>query len=216
VGNAVVGIPTTVTAQFGVIAPNGPNLTATLTVDGQVVETIPIERPANDPRAVETTFEHTFTTAGTTTVAVNGRAVMVIVNQPTANLTIDQVVVEQPTIQAGETVSVIATVRNDGTGEGTMTLEFEAFDEVVDHQNVTVPPDQVRSATFTQRIDAPGTYTLRVNGQAVTVEVLGDAENRGTPVGPTESSGPGFGIVLGLLAFVVFTSLLMRRRQAGK
>lgn len=204
-----------VRARFRNLDGRGPTLTANMTVDSEVVASKRVEIPANG--TAEVTFEHTFSSTGMRTIAINGQTETVTVTPPTANLTIDQTTVDRSSLPAGETVTLIATVRNEGTAEGNMTLELEAFGETVERKEVTVQPGQVRSVKFSQQFATPGTHTLEVNGHAVTVEVTeadGDSDSHATfsADDSTETAGPGFGILAALFVLAVLLVLFARRR----
>lgn len=215
VGDAVAGLPTTVTAEFRDVGRYGGSLDATMSVADEQVGTKRVAIPADG--TVEVTFEHTFESVGTRSIDVNGRTATVTVQPATANLTVDRLVVDRPSIRAGETATVVATVRNHGTVEGTTTLELEAFGDVVGRETVTVAAGEGRSVTFDQQFAAPGTYTLRVNGHEATVEVAAattDPERESPPTtGESDGAGgPDVGFPLAVLALTVLAALAALRR----
>lgn len=201
------------TARFENVARPGSNLTTTMKVDGEVVASKVVTPPTGGNGTAQVTFEYTFTSPGERNVTVNNRTVRVAVERPTANLTLDRVSVDRQSIRPGESVTVTAAVRNDGTAEGNRTLELEAFGEPVARETVTVSPGQVRSVTFDQRFTAAGDYTLRVNGTPVEVEVASASSPSSTALSSdlvdTNLVAPG--ILAVIVTFVALGAVLFRR-----
>ncbi|OAQ51920.1 hypothetical protein HTG_14810 [Natrinema mahii] len=80
--------------------------------------------------------------------------------------------VSSTTVEAGETVTVNATYRNDGDGWGTETARLTVDGTVVDQRMVTLSPGEKQTVSFERRMEWPGTYEVGIEGigqQSVTV-----------------------------------------------
>ncbi|WP_455448956.1 CARDB domain-containing protein [Natrinema thermotolerans] len=80
--------------------------------------------------------------------------------------------VSSTTVEAGETVTVNATYRNDGDGWGTETARLMVDGTVVDRRTVALSSAEERTVSFERRMEWPGTYEIGIEGvgyQSVTV-----------------------------------------------
>ncbi|AGB30266.1 hypothetical protein C488_05152 [Natrinema pellirubrum DSM 15624] len=80
--------------------------------------------------------------------------------------------VSSTTVEAGETVTVNATYRNDGDGWGTETARLTVDGTVVDRRTVALSSGEERTVSFERRMEWPGTYEVGIEGvgyQSVTV-----------------------------------------------
>lgn len=145
-------------------------------------------------------------------------------------------------VPAGGSVTVSATVTNAGTANGTMRVPLTVGDTVRDTATVSLAPGASTTVELTATVDSAGTADLAVNGtDAGSVTVAGDetATSTDADVGqdaadstpfpeatatpfptplpdrtPTASAdGPGPGPAVTLLAVVVATLALVRRRR---
>lgn len=144
--------------------------------------------------------------------------------------------VSQTTVETGETVTVNATLATDGTRAANDTIDLRVDDVSVRNETLSVPAEGNRTVTMAHTFDDPGKYALAVDNESVgpvTVESDG-ATPTGTPDGSdettatadgetstspgtspteqtTEGSGPGFGVVVTVLAGLAAALLALRR-----
>ena len=145
------------------------------------------------------------------------------------------------TVDPGEAFTASVTLRNDGGSAGDVELTLAADGDTLATQTVTVAPEEQTQVDLTGSIDQAGTYDITVNGNSIgTLEVVEEGE-AGTPEGtatpgpgeePGEESGegtpaaegtptpetdgvfgPGFGIIVALLALLGASLIALRRRQ---
>ena len=118
------------------------------------------------------------------------------VTAPAPELSLDRVSLNRSEIHLGEVVNVTATVRNNGTAEGTMTVPVTLNGTTVGTKNVTVGTGSVETVSFVTRPDTIGTQTLTVGStMAGTLNVQadtgpGDDTKETTPVA-TVTATPG-------------------------
>ncbi|ELZ18299.1 hypothetical protein C478_01535 [Natrinema thermotolerans DSM 11552] len=80
--------------------------------------------------------------------------------------------VSPTTVEAGETVTVNATYRNDGDGWGVETARLTVDGTVVDQRTVALSSGEKQTVSFERRMEWPGTYEVGIEGvgyQSVTV-----------------------------------------------
>lgn len=111
---------------------------------------------------------------GNQRIGVGGVHTNVTVRERQPETAVESVRLDESTIEAGGTATVIATVTNTGNAPGQHTATFHVFDEEVDRKTVTVEPGETRTVRFTQRFDAPGNYTVGVGDGEATVRVTGE------------------------------------------
>jgi S-layer protein (TIGR01567 family) len=75
------------------------------------------------------------------------------------------------TANAGQRVTVTASVQNTGEESDTSTLELRVNDEVVDSREVTLEPGENATQTFTYTPRDPGVYRISLDGQSETINV---------------------------------------------
>jgi len=76
-------------------------------------------------------------------------------------------------VEAGETVTVNATYRNNGDGWGTETARLTVDRTVVDRRTIALSSGEEETVSFERRMEWPGTYDVGIEGlghQSVTVE----------------------------------------------
>jgi PGF-pre-PGF domain-containing protein len=128
----------------------------------------------------------------------------------------------------GDTVTVSATISNDGTAGGNYTASLFVDGDRVDETTVTVPAGESRTVSFDVSFDEAGSYDVRVGNETAgtlavstvtttTTEDGGPAGNQSTTEITTTVEEPtGFsmltlGAVLVVLAVVVGLFMLARR-----
>jgi len=160
-----------------------------LRVDGETVETRNVTVGAESSKTV--TFTRTFASPDAFDVAVNGLgAGTLTVEERPANLSVRSVTLDRERIGAGESVTVRATVANDGSRNGTLRIEFTVNGSVVDTRNVTVPPEGSQTVNVTQAFEEAGTFSIAANG--VEAGTLTVAPSTSTVTGsPTTEPSPG-------------------------
>ncbi|WP_226039566.1 CARDB domain-containing protein [Natrinema sp. DC36] len=81
--------------------------------------------------------------------------------------------VSSTNVEAGETVTVNATYRNNGDGWGTETARLTVDGTVVDRRTIALSSGEEETVSFERRMEWPGTYDVGIEGighQSVTVE----------------------------------------------
>ncbi|PSQ57569.1 MAG: hypothetical protein BRD23_08385, partial [Halobacteriales archaeon SW_9_67_25] len=164
-----------------------------------------------------------------------------LIGTDAADISIASGELDQTSVQVGETFTTSVTVRNDGGTSSDVTLALEANGQSLTTETVSIAAGDETSVDLSASIDQAGTYDITVNGSPVgTLEVAGpegEVPDEGTPTTDSESAGesddgtpsagatptpetdgvfgPGFGVIVALLAVLV-ASLLAVRRRAGE
>lgn len=137
--------------------------------------------------------------------------------RPEFEITRSDVDVEVATVE--ETVTIDVFVENTGGTEGTYVADLLLNEEVVDSKESVIAEGGEALFDFERAFDQPGTYEVQVNEQQITqIEVTEDetveAETGSDGSEPDNSTdgedettssdgtGPGFGVLVGLLAVV--------------
>ncbi|WP_424001292.1 peptidase [Haloarcula salina] len=167
-------------------------------------------------------LSHTFTDPGRYEVSVDGERVTVVVTDP-GQATVTEVAVSSLTVRQGESVTVTATVANDGDVPAAATVVFTQNETAVAQHQVSLAPRTTTRVTQPVTLSRPGTVSLsagngRDAGPSVDVTVTpATAEPTRTPAPTTtverttNGRGDGFTVALALLA-VAAAALLARRR----
>lgn len=135
------------------------------------------------------------------TISDGGEFAVVLDESP---LTATELSLNRETIEAGESIEITATIENTGWVTETRPVELVVFGEVIDSQEVTLGPGETTTATFTQRIDAPGTHTVEVEGATQRVAVEGGEPATPDDTGTVDDSSGGLlPIGLGVVLLVV-------------
>lgn len=92
-----------------------------------------------------------------------------------------------PTLAAGETLSVEATVENVGGGIGTYETRFVVDGTVETTDSGELDPGETATVTFERTFDEAGTYDVRVANRELTVTVRDPATPRVTSIEAPES-----------------------------
>jgi PGF-CTERM protein len=208
----------------------------TLDERGVAPEDVVVYRYHDDAwTAVETSL--TETTAGTHryTVDTPGLSVFAVAAGDPA-FDVRETAVSRTTLSVGESTTVTATVENVGTATGSHTVALRRGDETTATRVVDLAPGETADVTFTLTPDGVGTYALHVDDVSVGQVTVDEATATATPTHtatrtstptpasastatdaatatPTsDTSAPGFGAVVALLALLV-AGLLARRRD---
>ncbi|WP_255149988.1 PKD domain-containing protein [Halorarius halobius] len=100
--------------------------------------------------------------------------------------------VSTTSLAVGETVTVSATLENDGDapGDATVSLSVDG-DSVGESRTVRVPANGTATAVFGYSFDEPGTYTLAVGNQTAGTVTVNEAATPETPADtPTPTATP--------------------------
>jgi hypothetical protein len=89
------------------------------------------------------------------------------VTAPTPRLSLDAVSLNRSDVRPGEAVTVTATVLNNGTAEGTMTVPLTLNGTTVATKNITVGAGSVETVSFVTRPNTIGNQTLSVGSTMV-------------------------------------------------
>ena len=110
----------------------------------------------------------------------------------------------EPAVDPGGETTVTATVTNDGQVPGNATIPFTRNGETVTTRTVALGPGERETVSATVELPAAGEYRVGAGGRAVGVRA----------VAPTsETTGPGFGIPVAIVA--VLAALGVRQRRSG-
>jgi PGF-CTERM protein len=130
-------------------------------------------------------------------------------------------------VEAGEQVTVTATVENTGRADGQHEVSLSVGGEEVATQTVSVAAGETAQVTFDQTFDSGGTYEVSVGDASAEVvvksvetqtsttdESSGDSESSETATtDDNNGSGiPGFGVGVSLVALLGAALLALRRR----
>lgn len=137
-----------------------------------------------------------------------------------ADLSVTDASLATTEVETGETVTVSATVTNDGAAEGSLTATLQTDESTLTEQDVSVAAGESADITFETQFDEAGEYSLSVNDRGAGTLVVSDSAptDNGSADGSDGdgSSGPdaevpGFGVLTAVLAALV-ASLLIRRQ----
>ncbi|TKX85768.1 hypothetical protein EXE43_11890 [Halorubrum sp. SS5] len=130
----------------------------------------------------------------------------------TPSFAVSELVPQDVTITAGDTLTVTATVENVGNASGTQTVEYRIGGATMANATVTLSPGENTTVEFTDI----GTTNLVADEYAHGV-FTENASQTGTLTveaetsGGTDDSTPGFGSVAALLALLLFVVVATRR-----
>jgi hypothetical protein len=179
-----------------------------LTADGEVVSTERVEVPAGE--RIEVSLDaslapgtHAVGLAGERLGPATERVGDVTVAEPTADVVVANVSVNESVIAPGEEVAVTATVRNEGSNDGERTIALTLFGEEVATERVSVSANETERVTFVRRVDAAGNYIADVGNETADFSVEGDG-GPGSPDVPVSGFGVGTAVVALLAALVTF------------
>jgi len=104
-----------------------------------------------------------------------------------ANVSIADAELGQSSVTAGDSVTLSATLVNDGSTNGSATVPFTVDGETVAERTVTVPADGERTVSVTYTPESEGTYDVQAGDvSAGTLDVA--AQQTTTPDDPTTST----------------------------
>lgn len=122
---------------------------------------------------------------------------------------------------AGDTVEVTAMVANTGRVNGTATVALAVDGEDRVEESVEMATGDAGAVTFSLPVESAGEHALRAGNASATLSAAAQAEGTATDgtgdaggdgtASATEARGPGFGVLVALVAFAGAT-LLARRR----
>ena len=179
-----------------------------------------------------------FDESGEYDVSVDGIAagtVTVIDPEPTpADVSVLDAEVSETTLESGESITVTATLENDGEKAGDVTVEVVADATVIGEQSVAVDGESTETVTVTESLEEPGEYEIRVHiaesettaeaGLLTVVadddggddgtgdEDVGDDTEDGETDTADDDSLPGFGLTVTVMAILSAAMLFARRR----
>lgn len=118
------------------------------------------------------------------TATLDGFSVFAVgIEQP--SLTIAQATVGQPTLTAGESTTITATVENTGGITETFRIDLIIDDAVVAHKNVTMAAGESTEVSFTHTFDDPGTFDVSISDATAGTLTVESAQTTTPP--PTTS-----------------------------
>ncbi|MFW5934583.1 MAG: hypothetical protein ACOCQL_01890 [Halolamina sp.] len=129
------------------------------------------------------TLAHRFADPGRYTVSIAGEQFTVKVRQP-ASPGVSEIAVEPTTVDRGGEVTVTATVTNDESVPGNVTVPFTREGETVTTRTVSVGPNERTTVSATVDLTETGQQRVGAGDQSVAVIVES----------ASETSAPGFGV----------------------
>jgi PGF-pre-PGF domain-containing protein len=124
-------------------------------------------------------------------------------------------------LPAGEPATITATVENVGDYRGSYDVAFRRDGATVATETVTVEAGASETVSIDQSFDEPGSYTLEVGEESVTVEVAAATTPDPTTTAPDQAAGddssgsPILIVVVAVLA-VVIAAVALRFRADGQ
>ena len=127
--------------------------------------------------------------------------------------------VSSESIELGDSIEISIEVSNLGNASGDLTVEVLINGDVFNSTVITLDPGASTTYSLTFQPDSPGTYTIEVDGQTVTVNVVEPQPTEPEkPVekpgetGPTDSTIYLVGVVALILIVSLLAFIFMRRR----
>jgi PGF-CTERM protein len=204
--------PVSVTATLENEGEERAIFAADLRADGEVVATKNVTVPAGESKrvAVNATLA-----PGTHEIALDGRRVgSVTVAEPTAEVGVADVSLNESAISTGERVEITATVENTGSEPGEREVALTLFGEEVETKTVQVPAGETREVEFVRAVDAAGTYTAAVGDESAELSVEDAGGQEDDPTSP-DVPVPGFGVGAAIAA-LLGAALLARLRSESE
>lgn len=208
----VTGETTSIPVRVANTGANTGEYDVKLTVDRSVVA-----RETGRLEPGESTIiglSHTFEEPGTYAVEVAETAFDVSVSEP-ATVSVETLRTDRTAITGGGSISITALIGNSATipAAGTLTVTSDETTEAT--RNLTLGPGETKDYETTVSLTEPGTYVIAAGNQTMSLTVSPSSGVSGTtatdhaPVQvstdrPTNTSGPGFTVVLTLLAIALF------------
>lgn len=180
-------------------------MTVELLVDGISVDQRVLSLDQRETMVI--TFERTFQRPGTFTVRVGPHARTVIVEppeEPAPLFAVTDVIVQPRTVQTGESVSISASIQNDGAVSGTFTAELSTGGVVTSTSSVFVPAGEATTVTFTRPFETAGVRSVAVSGVgggSVTVRSPGPLLPRALIPSKTQAVGLSLTVLAVFLAW---------------
>jgi PGF-CTERM protein len=129
--------------------------------------------------------------------------------------------VESQRVDADDTVSVLATVENDGRAEGTHEVRLSVGGDVVATETVSVEAGSTTDVSLSHQFEESGVYDVSVEGEDAEVvveevESQSETSDESGAVETTDSTNdsggvPGFGVSVSLVALLGAALLALRR-----
>ena len=169
---------------------NDTTETVTLYADGSPVDSATVNVSAGTNETVS--FSHSFSTDGTHTVTVDDLVPTEVEvlgdsggGDGTPSIAVTDVDVSKWHVDTNETVTVTASVENQGSAAGTETIEFFVAGLATDSRSVSLDAGNSTTVSFSTSFDAAGNYGVWVTGWAEHVVEVSD----GGPSGPYVVTG---------------------------
>ncbi|MFB6083181.1 MAG: hypothetical protein ABEJ94_02925 [Halorientalis sp.] len=172
---------------------------AVFTVDGRRLDYRAGSLDPGEQRRL--TFSHAFDEPGTYTLAVGSLTVEVAVRNPSPP-TVVSLRANASRVMAGDRVELVARLRNDAAIPAAGTLTLTRNDTTVATREVVVQPGAERPLTFVTEPPV-GTHRFRLGNASATVVVAPKPTERAGAATGTAAGGPGFGVLVAVLAVIV-------------
>ncbi|OYR48470.1 APHP domain-containing protein [Halorubrum sp. Ea1] len=161
-----VGDTVTVTADITNTGDAEGTYTADLAVDGTVEESNSVDVDAGSTETVS--FIPSLETAGDYTISVGDGPTrdLTVVEPAPANISIRSATLSETTIDPDESVTVTATVENEGGTAGEITVDLEVDGITSNSKTRTVDAGEQTTIDFTPNFGEAGTYGITVNDES--------------------------------------------------
>ncbi|WP_248517544.1 CARDB domain-containing protein [Salinarchaeum laminariae] len=197
--------------------------TATLTADGQSVDSATVSVTANDAESV--TLTTSFGQSGSYQLAVDGESAGTVTVSDGASVTTSDVSIDRTSVEPGENVTVSGRLSNGGSQSTTETVTLSVDGQQVASKTVQLAAGESAKVSFEHSFEDDGDHTVTFAGQqagTVSVSAADDSSSGGTDAGNdggSSGSGDGTGFLLpaiGVLAvLVILTAVVVWARNSG-
>ena len=152
-------------------------------------------------------FEHTFDTPGRYPVVV-GDSRFVVSVEPPAPLSVGSIAANRSAVGPNEAVEVVATVENTASipGRGEFPIAVDGTER--EHRTVHLDRGETGTIVLTESLEEPGTHTVTIGDQSVTIEVTDDSDDDAA----IDGAVPGFTPVA-VIAALFLSFVVLRRRH---
>lgn len=188
-----VGVGETVTVAVRVENDGDADgeFTGSLTADGQDVDSASVT--VNENYHADLSLSTAFDQPGTYQLAVDGEAAGSVEVTGEPDLSIASTSLGSTDVAPGEAATITATVENQGTAEGEVTVPLAVGDEEIDSQSVAVGAGETATVTFEHTFEEPGSKTVTVDGEEAGTVAVAEQSDQSDGGGSDGGSGDGGG-----------------------
>lgn len=125
-----------------------------------------------------------------------------------ANFVLADLFVLPAEVDPGEEVTILATVSNDGGGEGNYTVRLKINGSEVDSQELSLAAGASQTVSFTVSEESSGSYSVELDGLQGSFTVT-----EAPPPPPSPTNWPLIGGIIGGVVIIGLIALLVVRRK---